>query len=107
VTGGYVYRGTALPAGYRGRYFFGDFASGRLWSVRFALDPDTGAALAEDEVEHTRELGGPIAGLASFARDLAGELYVVAYAGDVFRVTAVPADPHPPVADADPRPPLY
>ncbi len=38
VTGGYVYRGTALPARYRGRYFFGDYGSGRVWSLGLAVE---------------------------------------------------------------------
>ena len=33
VTGGYVYRGSAVPAA-RGRYFFGDYCSGSVWSLR-------------------------------------------------------------------------
>jgi glucose/arabinose dehydrogenase len=32
VTGGYVYRGTALPA-LVGRYVFGDFVTGRIWHI--------------------------------------------------------------------------
>ena len=32
VTGGYVYRGTAIPA-LVGRYVFGDFSSGRIWDI--------------------------------------------------------------------------
>ena len=31
VTGGYVYRGTAVPAA-RGRYFYGDYCAGTIWS---------------------------------------------------------------------------
>jgi glucose/arabinose dehydrogenase len=86
VTGGYVYRGTRLPAAYRGRYFFGDFGSGRVWSLGLALDPATGAATVEDVVEHTAELGGPVEGLASFARDREGELALVAYDGTIHRL---------------------
>ena len=33
ITGGYVYRGSAVPAA-RGRYFFGDYCSGAIWSLR-------------------------------------------------------------------------
>jgi hypothetical protein len=32
VTGGYVYRGSAVP-GLRGAYVFGDFCSGRIWTM--------------------------------------------------------------------------
>ncbi len=89
VTGGYVYRGTALGPAHAGRYFFGDFGSGRLWSVGLAVDPDTRQAAAVDEREHTDEVGGAVGGLASFARDSAGELYVVAYGGEIFRLGRV------------------
>jgi glucose/arabinose dehydrogenase len=33
VTGGYLYRGTALPE-LRGRYLYGDFCSGEIWSLK-------------------------------------------------------------------------
>ncbi len=33
VTGGFVYRGSALGAQYFGRYFFADYGNGRVWSV--------------------------------------------------------------------------
>jgi glucose/arabinose dehydrogenase len=33
ITGGYVYHGTALPA-LQGRYLYGDFCSGALWSLK-------------------------------------------------------------------------
>ena len=32
VTGGYVYRGSQVPA-LAGRYVFGDYCSGKIWSV--------------------------------------------------------------------------
>jgi hypothetical protein len=101
VTGGYVYRGTALGAAYAGRYFFGDFMSGRLWSLGLAVDGGTAEAIVVDEAEHTDEIGGSIAGLASFGRDLAGELYVVTHGGEVFRLGLAIAD----VAAGQPGPP--
>ena len=39
VTGGFVYRGTALGANYRGRYFFADFVAGRVWSLALSIAP--------------------------------------------------------------------
>jgi glucose/arabinose dehydrogenase len=88
VTGGYIYRGTALPARYRGRYFFGDYGSGRVWSLGLAVEAGTGEASLIDEVDHTDELGGTRPGLASFARDLAGEIYLVTQGGDIFRLVS-------------------
>ena len=36
ITGGYVYRGAALPA-VRGRYFFADYATRRVWSLNLRV----------------------------------------------------------------------
>lgn len=97
VTGGYVYRGQRL-AGYQGRYFFGDFIAGRVWSLAFELDAATGEARAVDLREHTDGLGGRAAlgNVSAFGVDATGELYVVNYAaGTVLRLTsvAVPSTP--------------
>lgn len=90
VTGGYVYRGTTLPARFQGRYFFGDYG-GRVWSLGLAIDPDSGEVSLADEMEHTDELGGSKPGLASFGRDSSGELYLVTQSGEIYRI--VPAVP--------------
>ena len=78
VVGGYVYRGRALP-GQRGRYFYGDLCSGRVWSVRVSR----GRATAwRREPIVVPEL------LASFGEDAAGELYAVSLTGGtVYRLT--------------------
>jgi glucose/arabinose dehydrogenase len=77
ITGGYVYRGGALPELY-GKYVFGDFCSGRVWAgVR------VGGRWAR------RLLLNTSARIASFVEDDAGELYLVDYQGSVFRL--VPA----------------
>ena len=87
VTGGYVYRGTALGAAYRGRYFFADFVSSRVWSIRLTVSPTTGEATASDLIEHTSEIGAQAAASpASFGEDGFGELYLVSYDGGVYRL---------------------
>ena len=76
VTGGYVYRGSAISA-LVGRYVFGDFGSGQLWHIPADTQP-------------TLRMGaGFPSGLniSSFAEDVAGELYVVDYGGGLYRLT--------------------
>ena len=86
VTGGYVYRGSGLASFFRGRYFFADFVTGRIWSLR--LTPTPSGAVADDLREHTAELGGVavLGSISSFGRDAAGELYVVSFAGAIVRI---------------------
>jgi glucose/arabinose dehydrogenase len=97
VTGGYVYRGSLLPAPYRGRYFFADYVASRVWSMGLSIGP-TGEAAKTDIVEHTAELGGAgaLGGIASFGRDLQGELYLVTFSGRVLRLTSGPQTPPAP-----------
>ena len=72
VTGGYVYRGTAIPA-LQGHYFYADFCGGFVRSFRV----EGGAAV--DELDWpTLRPGGTI---SSFGEDAAGELYVLICGG--------------------------
>jgi glucose/arabinose dehydrogenase len=92
ITGGYVYRGTALGAAYRGRYFFADFVAARIWSIALTVNPSSGLATASDLREHTAELTP--GSVSSFGVDAAGELYYVDYSnGAVVRITAAPQLP--------------
>jgi glucose/arabinose dehydrogenase len=76
VTGGYVYRGRAVPSAV-GRYFYGDYCSGNLWSLRIA----NGRA-----VEVRRE-PGRIADLTTFGEDAAGELYAGTGGGRIYKLS--------------------
>jgi glucose/arabinose dehydrogenase len=92
ITGGYVYRGGALGAMYRGRYFFGDF-SGTFFSVGVQVNPTTGEATQTDLQNHTTQLALPAGKLiTSIDIDLAGELYIVTYQGGIYRVTLAEGD---------------
>jgi glucose/arabinose dehydrogenase len=73
VTGGYVYRGTRVPA-LRGRYLFADYCSGRVWSMRAGPSP---GGLRED----TGRLGVSLSTVTSFGEGLRGDVYVVAGGG--------------------------
>jgi glucose/arabinose dehydrogenase len=83
VTGGYVYRGAALPEE-QGNYFFGDYTSGEVWSFRH-----DGTTLSEFRDRSAEFRAGLFpAAIASFGEDAAGELYVVDHRGSIYRVAA-------------------
>lgn len=98
VTGGYVYRGRSLGEPLQGRYVFGDFGSGRVWSLGLRLDGGSGEASVEDVIDHTASLGGTsvIGNISAFAADRDGELYIVSYSrGLVLRMMGDIAAPGP------------
>ena len=73
-----MYTGSALE-GLKGRYVFGDFASGRLWAMEL---PQEGVA------DRVLALGKWPILISTFGRDASGELYVGDYSsGRVFRIT--------------------
>jgi glucose/arabinose dehydrogenase len=77
VTGGYVYRGSRIPA-LRGAYLYGDYCGGWIRAVR----------LRGGKVAEQRDFGLDVQGLASFGVDQAGELYALSLGGEVFRLVA-------------------
>ncbi|TAH36313.1 MAG: glucose dehydrogenase [Planctomycetota bacterium] len=83
ITGGYVYRGSAIP-GLQGTYFFADYCSGQIWSLRY-----DGTTMT-DFRERTSELEpavGAITGITSFGEDASGEIYIVdADGGEIWRI---------------------
>jgi glucose/arabinose dehydrogenase len=98
ITGGYVYRGSALPASFRGRYFFADL-TGRVWSLALNVDAATGEASATDVVEHTAELAAAsgLGNISSFGVDADGELYIADYSsGRILKIIGPPAAPPSP-----------
>lgn len=71
VTGGYVYRGCAIPE-LGGTYFFGDWSGTKIFSFRYT--PMGGLT---DYTVRTATLGGGSGGLTSFGTDTYGEIYIV------------------------------
>ena len=70
VTGGYTYRGAAVP-NMVGAYVFADFCLGKLWMLRNGQRSD---------------LAPRTANISSFGEDPAGELYVLSLNGPIFRI---------------------
>lgn len=74
VTGGYVYRGSAVPA-LIGAYIYGDFCSGTIWTLR-----PNGGEWANETLFRTDY------SITSFGEDEAGELYVLDRAGAIYKL---------------------
>jgi glucose/arabinose dehydrogenase len=75
VTGGYVYHGKRL-AGYAGRYFYGDYCSGTVWTLTIQNGK---AAGVRREAFH-------IANLSSWGVDGAGDLYATSLDGTLYAI---------------------
>ncbi|HEU4728374.1 MAG TPA: PQQ-dependent sugar dehydrogenase [Kofleriaceae bacterium] len=90
ITGGYVYRGTAMPS-LVGKYIYGDFVTGNIWVLLFD---------ASNKPVPTIIAHAPSNALASFAQGNDGEIYTVELTTGVIS-KLVPAAP--PVADNFPK----
>ena len=66
ITGGYVYRGTAIQ-GLQGHYFYSDYCAGFLRSFRYSN------GVAADQTDW----GITTSAVASFGQDFGGELYMI------------------------------
>ena len=76
IIGGYTYRGTRYADLVDGWYLFGDYCSGRLW----LLGRDSAGKRVAGEV------GDFPGNILAFGRNAAGELYLLAESGDVYRM---------------------
>ena len=75
ITGGYVYRGKKLKSLY-GRYVYGDYCSGEIWSFSVdSIEPQTALLLNTDM------------NISSFAEDHNGELYVIDINGHIYQLS--------------------
>jgi glucose/arabinose dehydrogenase len=78
ITGGFVYRGSAVPAA-RGRYVYGDAYTGEIWSLR----------VVGGKATDVRREPGMLPGLSTFGLDARGELYATSpRLGRIYKITA-------------------
>jgi len=80
ITGGYMYRGSALPA-LVGNYFYADFCAGSVHSIQGPSGANPG---------DWTNLLSPGANISSFGQDARGELYIVQLDGPVWRIVPKP-----------------
>jgi glucose/arabinose dehydrogenase len=80
ITGGYVYRGSAI-ADLVGWYVFADYVTGRVFAVPESSQP----TVAPNEIDDTSLL------ISAFAEDIDGELYLLSYTGGtIYRLIDAP-----------------
>ncbi len=75
VTGGYVYRGDKASSFY-GVYVFGDYTSRQIW----------GLTQKDRQLQSIVRIGTSPEGIAAFATDEQGRIYVVGYEGMVYEI---------------------
>jgi glucose/arabinose dehydrogenase len=81
VIGGYVYRGPSEAL--QGQYFFADEGADKVFTLRL----NGSAWIATDQTSHIAANVGAINIPTSFGEDAQGNLYIVDYDGEVFRLT--------------------
>ena len=85
ITGGFVYRGQAVPE-LRGKYIFADYITARFWTTTLNASGTNGAT-----VEITSDLNPSpqrVTDVVSFGEDFDGELYICDLDGEIFRIVA-------------------
>ena len=86
VTGGVVYRGTALPQ-LVGQYLFGDFCTEQIWSFRWDGAGGTVGPVVERSV--VADVSA-IDAIGAITEDGAGEILIVDLGGELFRLVPEP-----------------
>jgi uncharacterized repeat protein (TIGR03806 family) len=77
ITGGYVYRGSAIP-GLTGRYVFGDYSSGYIWNIGRDTTPTLRMTAGMEYQSNVN--------VSAFGEDQAHELYFLDLSGGVYKI---------------------
>ena len=85
IIGGYVYRGTS--EGLQGQYFYADEVAGKVFTIRFNGSTWVSTERTSQIVADAGAINTP----TSFGEDAVGNLYIVDFDGDVFRLTPLVA----------------
>ncbi len=84
VTGGAVYRGSAMPA-LRGTYFYADYTSNAIWSLVYDRDKGT----ISTPVSLKQDINN-VTSIAAIQTGADGEIYFVSLMGGLYRIEAAP-----------------
>lgn len=85
ITGGFVYRGSAVPS-LAGHYVFGDWKYGALWGLDY--DVEAKKAKANHVLHKPANPAEPIVQPTGIYPDENGEVIVLGWRGKIFRLTA-------------------
>ena len=77
ITGGYFYTRDDIPS-LKNKYIYGDFVAGKIWALAYDGKKVVSNTLISKEVRF----------IASFGRDNAGNLYVLSFDGNIYRLGA-------------------
>lgn len=83
ITGGYVYRGEAIPE-LQGHFLYGDWRFGNLWALHYSADE--GKVVANHHFEKPVDLKNPTVQPTGFYPDEKGEALVLDWRGGIFRI---------------------
>ncbi|MEQ8786602.1 MAG: PQQ-dependent sugar dehydrogenase [Pirellulaceae bacterium] len=85
ITGGYVYQGERSPE-LRGAYLYGDYDTGKIWSLRYD----------GEKVTENRQLVDTQLRVVSFGQDQSGEVYILDFiGGKIHRLAPAPKSAEP------------
>jgi glucose/arabinose dehydrogenase len=88
VTGGYVYRGSLMPALY-GKYIYGDYVSGRIWALNYdGINPTTNAIVIDRPSAVAQQKT-----ISAFGVDRQNNIYVISYTeGKIYKIVPTGTD---------------
>ena len=80
ITGGYVYNGDIESIA--NQYFFGDYCTGKIWSIQNYMTPNFKINDWTDQlVVDKKQLY-----ISSFGKDNDGSLYVIDHSGEIYKI---------------------
>jgi glucose/arabinose dehydrogenase len=86
IIGGYVYRGTQIPA-LQGTYLFGDYVAGKIFSLNYDGTTVSNFQDITSQLFPTRQGGFDLQNPSSFGEDANGELYITDIgSGSVYKI---------------------
>src|SRR5262249_24900626 len=85
ITGGHVYRGEGEAL--QGQYFFADFIQSKVFTLRF----NGSSWVATERTSQIAPDVGAVNNPSSFGEDARGNLYIVDFGGEIFKLTPMAA----------------